>query len=128
MQTYNLDGSTLDTMQVAAMYAEADAEFSAQQTPGEWFGSRFIYAPVRAVDNATADQYVQTAAQLIRTHPEYIAGFDLVGQEDKGRPLVEFINQMFELRQEIPGIKYFFHAGETSELFWFHFFLLRKTL
>jgi len=103
-------------MQVAAMYAEANAEFSSQQTPGEWFGSRFIYAPVRAVDNATADQYVQTAAQLIRSYPDYIAGFDLVGQEDKGRPLVEFVNQMFALKQEIPDIKFFFHAGETSEL------------
>lgn len=105
----------MSTMQVAAMYAEANAEFSAEQTPGEWFGSRFIYAPVRAVDNATVDQYVQTAVELIQAHPDYVTGFDLVGQEDKGRPLVEFVNQMFDLRQQIPGIKFFFHAGETSE-------------
>jgi adenosine deaminase CECR1 len=67
------------------------------------------------VDNATVDQYVQTAIELIQAHPDYVAGFDLVGQEDKGRPLVEFVNQMFDLRQQIPGIKFFFHAGETSQ-------------
>ncbi|CAB3368241.1 Hypothetical predicted protein [Cloeon dipterum] len=114
LPTYNLDGTTLDTMQVANMYAEANAEFNAAQLPGEWFGSRFIYAPTRNVDNATADVYVQTALALLNAHPDYIAGFDLVGQEDKGRPLVEFVNQMFELRQQKPDIKFFFHAGETN--------------
>ncbi|XP_059490972.1 adenosine deaminase 2-like isoform X2 [Neocloeon triangulifer] len=114
LPTYNLDGSTLDTMQVATLYAEANAEFSGQQVPGEWFGSRFIYAPTRNVDNATVDTYVQTAEALIRAHPNYLAGFDLVGQEDKGRPLVEFINQMFDLRAQVPDVKFFFHAGETN--------------
>lgn len=39
-------------------------------------------------------------------------GFDLIGQEDLGNPLINFIEEL----QELPkGAKFFFHAGETSK-------------
>lgn len=44
--------------------------------------------------------------------PNFLVGFDLVGQEDLGKPLIEFK----ELVESLPqGTNFFFHAGETSE-------------
>lgn len=38
-------------------------------------------------------------------------GFDVVGQEDKGRPLVDFAEKFLKLPK---STKFFFHAGETN--------------
>lgn len=43
--------------------------------------------------------------------PDFVIGFDLVGQEDLGRPLIDFADQILTLP---PTIKFFFHAGETN--------------
>ena len=60
---------------------------------------------------------MKKALQRKTTFPELISGYDLVGQEDLGRPLsdlapelVWFRNQTETLNLSIP---YFFHAGET---------------
>lgn len=42
-----------------------------------------------------------------------MAGFDFVGQEDLGRPLIDLIEQLLSIPD---NIKFFFHAGETN---WF---------
>lgn len=46
-------------------------------------------------------------------YPKTLIGFDLVGQEDTGRPLIEFVSI---LNQQPETAKFFFHAGETSEI------------
>jgi hypothetical protein len=104
-----------DAIGLAAMYEEASAAFKSQQAVGDWFGARLIYAPPRDVDNATFDSYATTMRELAQTFPDFIAGFDLVGQEDKGHPYSDFINQLLQMREDIPGLKFFFHAGETSK-------------
>lgn len=43
--------------------------------------------------------------------PEFIAGFDLVGQEDKGYPLTMYVNELKKLKNDI---NLYFHAGETN--------------
>ena len=45
--------------------------------------------------------------------PDFFIGFDLVGQEDLGRPLLDFAELLIETRNRT-GLKYFFHAGETN--------------
>jgi adenosine deaminase CECR1 len=49
--------------------------------------------------------------------PSLIAGYDLVGQEDLGRPLSDLAPELFWFRkacaQEGVDIPFFFHAGET---------------
>jgi hypothetical protein len=47
------------------------------------FGCRFIYAPRKTVTDDEFDTYIPTMLKLAKTFPEFIAGFDLVGQEDK---------------------------------------------
>lgn len=50
-------------------------------------------------------------------YPHLIAGFDLVGPEDLGRPLSDLLPELFWFRkqcsQEDVNLPFFFHAGET---------------
>ncbi|KAK8087987.1 adenosine/AMP deaminase [Apiospora hydei] len=50
------------------------------------------------------------------THPHLIAGYDLVGQEDGGRPLRDLLPELFWFRKQCAeegvNIPFFFHAGE----------------
>lgn len=41
----------------------------------------------------------------------FVIGFDLVGQEDKGEPIINYYD---EIQQMPRNAKLFFHAGETS--------------
>ena len=47
-------------------------------------------------------------------HPEFFIGFDLVGQEDLGKPLLDFVPLLLESRRNYPELGFFFHAGETD--------------
>lgn len=44
--------------------------------------------------------------------PDFVIGFDLVGQEDIGKPLLFFADF---LSIAPSSAKFFFHAGETSK-------------
>ncbi len=50
--------------------------------------------------------------------PNFLAGYDLVGQEDPGYPLKYFLDELLYPSQQNPPIDlpYFFHAGETGKL------------
>ena len=73
-----------------------------------------IYPPARNTDPATITSYIQNAVKLIEAFPDFILGFDLVGQEDIGKPLIEFISEILFGLEQNPGLRLFFHAGETS--------------
>ena len=45
--------------------------------------------------------------------PNVVAGFDLVGQEDRGPPLKYFLKQLLSGAAD-PDLRFFFHAGETD--------------
>lgn len=65
------------------MYVDVLKEFKA--THPDFAGSKFIFAPIRAVDDGTFEGYLPIMMKLLKNFPDFIAGFDLVGQEDKGR-------------------------------------------
>ena len=50
-----------------------------------------IYAPPRNVEVDTVDNYLNIMFELQEKVGDFVAGFDLVGQEDKGRPLIDFV-------------------------------------
>ncbi|EZA59882.1 hypothetical protein DMN91_001123 [Ooceraea biroi] len=106
---YELDGRTYGPVEVAQIHKNVADRF-VRDNP-DFIGMKLIYAPVRAVDAQTVDYYLKTMVQLKRVYPEFVAGFDLVGQEDKGKPLIEFVNK---LNAVDPEIRFFFHAGETN--------------
>lgn len=45
--------------------------------------------------------------------PDFVIGFDLVGQEDLGKPLINFVDDLKQISRQA---KFFFHAGETSKI------------
>ncbi|XP_041770697.1 adenosine deaminase 2-A-like [Anopheles merus] len=106
---YDLDGKTYGPEEVVQIYRTITEEFKA--THPRFAGTKFIYAPLRLVDNQTMDQYLSLAERLHRLHGDYVVAFDLVGQEDLGRQLLDFVPQLLELPA---SINFVFHAGETN--------------
>lgn len=108
---YDLNGNKYGPVETVDLYMETLEEFKMDHS--DFMGARIIYAPHRSVDNKTVLDYVKTMNSLTQTYPDFVAGFDLVGQEDRGRPLRSFVKF---LKQVSPETKFFFHAGETN---WF---------
>ena len=60
---------------------------------------------------------IQKAITMRKKFPHFFAGYDLVGQEDPGYPLIYFLDELLYPSQQRPPIDlpYFFHAGETGK-------------
>lgn len=108
---YELNGTRLTEEESVAVY-QSTAQRFLQDHPNTFFGTRFIYAPPRRVDNTTMSTYIALVKQLKAQFPDFVAGFDLVGQEDLGQPLINFVDLLLELSEA--DIKVFYHAGETA--------------
>ncbi|KAK7079061.1 cat eye syndrome chromosome region, candidate 1 [Halocaridina rubra] len=110
---YELNGTELTEEESMAVYETVSLRFLADN-PCEYYGTRYIYAPLRRVDNATIWNYVTLAKQLKKRFPNYVAGFDLVGQEDLGLPLKDFLDPLLWLITGEDKVPVFYHAGETN--------------
>lgn len=91
------------------MYVDGLNEFKAENP--DLIGSKFIFAPLKAVPEETLDSYINVMIELHKKFPEYIAGFDLVGQEDKSPDLVDLAEKLLQIPDDI---NFFYHAGETN--------------
>ncbi|KAL3496766.1 hypothetical protein BJX62DRAFT_192879 [Aspergillus germanicus] len=94
---------------------EVNTYMSSSQGAGFW-GARLIWTAIRAFDDEAIKESMTQCMDLKEAYPSVIAGFDFVGQEDMGRPLIDlfplckwFESQCAERNLQIP---YFFHAGE----------------
>ncbi|XP_045523079.1 adenosine deaminase 2-A-like [Pieris brassicae] len=106
---YDLDGNVYDEMETLASYKRVIDRFSKDYP--DFFGAKIIFAPLRSVQPETVKEYLQKAKIMKREYADIFAGFDLVGQEDLGRPIKDFLK---ELSTEAEDIDFFFHAGETN--------------
>ena len=104
--------SPLSAMELAALYKEVTDEFTASNPT--FCGVSMIYAPVRRVDETTVQSYLDTAQQLMNAFPGFFVGFDLVGQEDLGRPLIDFADEIIAASTSNPNLNFYFHAAETN--------------
>ena len=80
----------------------------------DFCGVRMIYAPSRFVQENTIAEYFKILKQLQENLGDFVAGFDLVGQEDKGKPLINFAPEILQHLESHPNLKMFYHAGETD--------------
>lgn len=106
---YELDGQTYTPVEIMGMLKQVADQFLADHP--DFLGVKYIYAPPRRVDNATMDVYLKNFWDMKRAYPDFLVGFDLVGQEDVGQPLTKFIKH---LQREAKDVKFFFHAGESD--------------
>ena len=74
-----------------------------------------IFSRFKPADQIMGD--VKEAMCMHTRDPDFMVGFDLVGQEDPLHPLLFYIDALlYPSRQNPPvHLPYFFHAGETGE-------------
>lgn len=76
--------------------------------PPPFTGARAISCGLRMFPVDAVIDALKTSEALMTELPDVIAGFDLVGQEDPGQPLIAFAPELASAK-----IPFFFHAGET---------------
>ncbi|XP_022831994.1 adenosine deaminase AGSA-like [Spodoptera litura] len=104
---YDLEGNIYDSVDTAKSYRRVTDKFKKDYP--DFFGAKLIYAPVRSVTRETLKNYIKIAKEIHELMPDFLAGFDLVGQEDLGRPLKDFYPEIANI-----GLNLYFHAGETN--------------
>lgn len=99
-----------------ALQEEIDQFKASEEGKGFW-GARLIWTSIR---HGTPKQIIEDMKKCIimkLDFPELVGGYDLVGQEDLGRPLVDLLPELFWFRKTCMengvDIPFFFHAAET---------------
>ncbi|KAJ5284794.1 hypothetical protein N7524_000100 [Penicillium chrysogenum] len=82
-----------------------------------FLGARVIWSDTRINNRASITKSMKIALQRKQNFPQLFSGYDLVAQEDLGRPLSDLAPELVWFRQQSEAlnltIPYFFHAGET---------------
>ncbi|ALC46795.1 Adgf-C [Drosophila busckii] len=107
-EIYDASGRTFPRMQVLQELQAINDKFV--RLHPSFVGIKIIFAVWRGSGIDKIRELVQEFIKLQKAYPNFVVGFDLVGQEDKGKPLFEYISVLQDLP---PGMR-FFHAGETN--------------
>ncbi|XP_055617009.1 adenosine deaminase 2-like [Toxorhynchites rutilus septentrionalis] len=110
-EVYDLSGRIYTPEEVVQIYVDETERF--MKNYPNFLGAKFVYAPLRFAGDDVFRGVINTLKSLHEKFPKFVAGFDLVGQEDKRIPLLEFVPELLKLPE---SIQFFFHAGETN---WF---------
>uniref|UniRef100_A0A2A4K563 Adenosine deaminase n=1 Tax=Heliothis virescens TaxID=7102 RepID=A0A2A4K563_HELVI len=108
---YELDGTKHEKKYLVNLFKNVTNKFIEDHP--DFIGVKLIVTKHRALSiNQVFDALNLTRALKVEM-PDMIAGFDLVGQEDIGRPLTDFLPVLSEARNDI---NFYLHAGETAWL------------
>ena len=117
--SYYREGQTTperDYLAFFQAFGEEVQKFQATERGARFWGARFIWTTLRALDKRQIVENMKLCIATKKAFPDLIAGFDLVGQEDAGRPLVDLTPEIFWFRkrcvEEGVDVPFFFHAGE----------------
>ncbi|XP_077355408.1 adenosine deaminase 2-A isoform X2 [Festucalex cinctus] len=113
-RTYELDGTIHDKIWWLNTFQDVTRKFMADHP--DFLDARLIVTVHRAWSASEVKAAVQEAVALRRNFPDVVAGFDLVGREDSGRPLWYFRDALALPAKLGLNLPYFFHAGETGRL------------
>ncbi|KAI9682865.1 MAG: hypothetical protein M1829_006299 [Trizodia sp. TS-e1964] len=102
--------------EVMRVFGEEINRFKASEEGKSFWGARMIWTTLRFFDNRQIAESMEDCIAVKLAYPHLIAGFDLVGQEDLGRPLTSLTPLLFWFRkrcaEEGVTLPFFFHAGE----------------
>ncbi|KAJ5335968.1 Adenosine/AMP deaminase [Penicillium brevicompactum] len=91
--------------------------FKATEAGKAFLGARVIWSDSRGKSRASLTKSMKIALERKQNFPELFSGYDLVAQEDLGRPLSDLTPELVWFREQSDAlnltIPYFFHAGET---------------
>lgn len=108
---YELDGTVHDLMYMPCLYHRVAKRFKEEHP--DFIGIKFIVTRHRAKNESQIREILDVAREIRKEMPDLFAGFDLVGQEDLGKPLLEFLPALKEAKNDM---NFYFHGGETN---WF---------
>ncbi|CAE6538392.1 unnamed protein product [Rhizoctonia solani] len=98
---------------------EVKGKMKAENREDEFIGAKVIYTTLRFIDNQELMWYLEDCMALKKEFPDLIAGFDLVAQEDTGRPLIYYVESLLWFQEETKKrgleIPFILHAGETLD-------------
>ena len=98
------------------VFDEELTRFQSTERGKAFWGCRFIWTTLRFLGKKSIVQSMKECLRVKKTYPHLISGFDVVGQEDLGRPLADLTPELFWFRkrclEEAVDIPFFFHAGE----------------
>ncbi|KAG7117596.1 Adenosine deaminase AGSA like protein [Verticillium longisporum] len=114
------DGSKqVENQEIVKMIIDEYEKFQ-RKNKGYFGGMKIIYCTPRSFTNDQVRKALGECLEFKGRWPEWIAGFDLVGEEGQGRPLREFVPEFLEFRTRCDAagytIPFLFHCGETLEM------------
>ncbi|CAG8949262.1 hypothetical protein HYFRA_00004887 [Hymenoscyphus fraxineus] len=98
------------------VFGEEIENFKKSEEGKGFWGARMIWTGLRILDTRKMVEDMDACISVKLAYPHLISGFDLVGQEDAGKPLKDVLPELFwfkkQCAQEGVNIPFFFHAGE----------------
>ena len=105
-----------DCNDMVRVFDEEVRKFQASEEGKDFWGCRFIWTTLRMWGKKALVEHMKQCIEMKKAYPHLIAGYDLVGQEDKGRPIMDMTPELFWFKKRClengVDIPFFFHAGE----------------
>ena len=105
-----------DNADFLRIWTEELKTFKASEQGKDFWGCRFIWTSLRFWGKKQIVEHMKACIDMKKKFPELICGYDLVGQEDAGRPLADVTPELFWFKKRCVengvDIPFFFHAGE----------------
>lgn len=105
-----------DFLLLEHMEDEIEKFKSSPEGQGFW-GARLIWTTIRHGPPKVIVEDMKRCIAMKQEFPELLGGYDLVGQEDLGRPLTDLLPELFWFKKSCAehgvDIPFFFHAAET---------------
>lgn len=106
-----------DYLELFRWFGEEIGRFKESEEGKGFWGARMIWTGIRRFDTRLIVEDMDRCLTTKLAYPDLICGYDLVGQEDLGRPLKDVLPELFWFRKQCAEegveIPFFFHAGET---------------
>ncbi|KAL9103272.1 MAG: hypothetical protein Q9163_001674 [Psora crenata] len=98
------------------IWSEEVEAFRASEEGKDFWGCRLIWTSLRFWGKKQIIEHMKACIEMKKQFPDLICGYDVVGQEDAGRPLADLIPELFWFKKRCVengvDIPFFFHAGE----------------
>lgn len=123
-QVYSNDGKRLFENEyimeiIIDEYKKFKKEYESKRPDAYFAGLKVIYCTPRSFSRELLKHALDECIRFKKKWPQWIAGFDIMGEEIKGHPLKYFAAEFLEFRRQCDeeglDIPFLFHCGETLE-------------